>query len=56
MVDVLDLADADPEFDPAKQMGFEPKEPVTEDERRKLQGQPVFDPEPTDEQGYSVEF
>ena len=56
VVDVLDLADADPDFDPAKQMGFEPKEPVTEDERRKLHGKPAFDPEPADEQGYPVEF
>jgi hypothetical protein len=56
VVDVLDLAASDESFDPAAQMGFSPKEPVTEDERRQLDGRPPFDPEPGDDQGYSVEF
>jgi hypothetical protein len=60
LVDVLDLA-SDPEndaFDPAAELGFPPKEP-TEDETRKLRGQPPYDPEPDDDRGYpvtSVEF
>ncbi|HWB79967.1 MAG TPA: BREX system ATP-binding protein BrxD [Nannocystaceae bacterium] len=56
VVDVLDLAEADPAFDPDAQMGFKPKDPVTEDERRRLDGKPPFDPEPDDEAGYALEF
>ncbi|HEX7601286.1 MAG TPA: methyltransferase domain-containing protein, partial [Polyangiaceae bacterium] len=57
-VDMLDLADSEPSFDPAKAMGFELKNP-TVDEERIVKGQPPFDPEPGDDKGYpvvSVEF
>lgn len=58
LVDVMDLASEYPEFDPSTASGFQLKEP-SEPELRKVQGQPPYDPEPGDEQGYpvaSVEF
>ena len=55
-VDVLDLAEANPEFEPMKESGFELKVP-TEDEKRLQAGLPPFDEEPEDIQGYAtVEF
>jgi hypothetical protein len=57
-VDVLDLAVEHPDFDPAAEVGFSAKEP-NEDERRKMKGDPPYDPEPNDEKGYpptSLEF
>ena len=55
-VDVLDLAEANPEFEPMKEAGFELKVP-TEDEERFRAGLPPFDEEPDDIQGYAmVEF
>lgn len=54
LVDVLDLASEHDEFDPSKEVGFEPKEP-NEDETRKLKGQPPYDPEPGDDKGYPPE-
>jgi len=58
LVDVLDLVDDDPEFDPMAEAGFTPKNP-TEDEVRASEGRPPFDEEPEDEEGYEptvVEF
>lgn len=57
LVDVMDLASEHPDFDPGRELGFEPREP-NEDELRKVRGQPPYDPEPEDEKGYpaAVEF
>jgi hypothetical protein len=58
LVDVLDMVNDDPEFDPMQDAGFSPKEP-TEDEVRVAAGQPPYDAEPEDEEGYqpaTVEF
>jgi hypothetical protein len=58
LVDVMDLASEHADFDPGRELGFEPKEP-NEDEVRKVRGQPPYDPEPEDEKGYpanTVEF
>jgi bacteriophage exclusion system BrxC/D-like protein len=54
-VDVLGLVDEEQGFDPAAELGFTP-EAVTEDERRKLAGEPPYDAEPSDEKGYTVEM
>jgi hypothetical protein len=51
LVDVLDLASDDPDFDPSKDGGFSLKEP-NEDEKRKSDGKPAFDAEPGDAAGY----
>ncbi|MFH1344334.1 MAG: BREX system ATP-binding domain-containing protein, partial [Pseudomonadota bacterium] len=58
LVDVLDMVEDDPTFDPMQDSGFKPKEP-TEDEQRVVEGKPPFDPEPEDDKGYEpavVEF
>ncbi len=57
-VDVMDLTDERPDFDPSHELSGALKEP-NEDERRIAGKQPPYDPEPTDEQGYppaSVDF
>jgi hypothetical protein len=57
-VDVLDLATDHPDFDPNRELAFEPKEP-NEAEKRLAKKQPPYDSEPDDEKGYpvtSVEF
>ena len=55
-VDVLDLTDANPEFDPATAAGFEPKA-LTDAEARLQAGQPLYEEEPEDIEGYAaVEF
>ena len=51
LIDILDLSNDNPDFDPAREMGFAPKEP-TEDERRKIKGEPPYDAEPDDDKGY----
>ena len=51
LVDVLDLASEHDDFDPGAELGFAPKNP-TEDELRKMKGQPPYDAEPDDEKGY----
>ena len=58
VVNVFDLVAEQPEFEPAKMFKFEPREP-NDFEKRKIKGQPPFDPEPGDDKGYpvtSVEF
>jgi hypothetical protein len=51
LVDVLDLASEHEDFDPSAELGFAPKNP-TEDELRKMKGQPPYDAEPDDDKGY----
>jgi hypothetical protein len=51
LVDVLDLASEHEDFDPGAELGFAPKNP-TEDELRKMKGQPPYDAEPDDDKGY----
>jgi hypothetical protein len=51
LVEVMELADEDTEFDPIKHAGIEPKT-LTEDERRILAGKPPYDPEANDDRGY----
>ncbi len=53
LVDTLDLVVQEADFDPMKAAGFEVKEP-TEEEQRRLEGRPAYDPEPGDEKGYVV--
>ena len=55
LIDVFDLVNDDPTFDPMSEPGFKPKgtEP-TEDEERLAAGKPPFDPEPEDEKDYEV--
>jgi hypothetical protein len=58
LVNVFDLAQEYPEYDPDRQFKFEPTG-TNEYEERKLKGEPAFDPEPGDDKGYpvnSVEF
>lgn len=58
LVDTLDMVEDDEDFNPMADAGFQPKE-LTEDERRIVEGKPLFDPEPEDEAGYEttvVEF
>jgi hypothetical protein len=50
-VEVMELADEHPDFDPVKDAGIEPKA-LSEAERRILAGQPPYDPEPGDDRGY----
>jgi len=52
LVDILDLASDNPEFEPAKVMGFVLAEP-NEDERRLAEGMPPYDSEPGEDQGYA---
>jgi hypothetical protein len=55
-VDVLDLTDANPDFDPMTAAGFEPKA-LTEAEQRLQAGRPLYEEEPEDQEGYAaVEF
>lgn len=55
LVEVMDLVDQEPEFDPAVELGLD-KRPVlmelTEAERRKAKGDPPYDAEPDDDGGY----
>lgn len=53
LVDVLDLVGEDPAFDPMREAGFTPKD-ATEDERRLAEGQPLYDAEPEDDEGYQA--
>lgn len=58
LVSVFDIVGENPGFDPAAMYKFEPKEP-NDFEKRKMSGQPPFDPEPGDDKGYpatSMEF
>jgi hypothetical protein len=54
-VEVMDLVDQEPDFDPATELGLnrlpELKE-LTETERRKAKGEPPYDAEPGDDGGY----
>lgn len=52
-VNVLDLVIQNPDYNPMADEGFEPIEP-NEDEIRLREGQPSYDPEPEDEQGYAL--
>lgn len=51
LVDVFDLVEDDPGFEPSRDFTSTPMSP-TEDERRLAEGRPLFDPEPDDEEGY----
>lgn len=51
-VEVMDRVDEEPDFDPMREYGFEPKE-LSAAEARIAAGQPPFDPEPGDDQGYA---
>jgi hypothetical protein len=52
-VDVLDLAEENPDFDPMKEAGFKPR--VINDIEQRLQtGLPMFEDEPEDIEGYAV--
>ena len=53
-VNILDLADTEPEFDPMRDSGYK-LEPNAE-EIRMIQQQPYFTPEPEDRQQYAVTF
>ncbi len=58
LVNILDLASENTDFDPAREKGFELADP-NEDEQRLAKGQPPFDREPDDDKGYaaaSLEF
>jgi len=58
LVDIFDLVDENPTFDPVLKSTFSTKE-LNEDERRIIDGKPAFDPEPQDDEGYQptvVEF
>lgn len=58
LVDVFDLVNDDPTFDPMEDSGFAPKE-LTDAEKRLAEGKPPFDAEPEDDEGYQpavVEF
>jgi len=58
LVDVLDLVNDDPGFNPMQDAGFAAKVP-TEDEQRLVDGRPAYDAEPDDDKGYEsvvVEF
>jgi hypothetical protein len=52
-VDILDICAEHPDFDPMVSYGFKPL-PLNEVEARRLQGEAEYEPEPEDEQGYSV--
>lgn len=52
-VDVLDIAEANPEFDPMAEAGFEPKA-LTEIEQRIQSGQPMIEEDPEDIEGYAA--
>lgn len=55
-VNILDLVDTEPDYDPAKAESLK-IEPMNDEERSVLQGQPLYEPEPEDAQGYElVEF
>jgi hypothetical protein len=55
-VDVLDLTDDNPDFDPMTAAGFEPKA-LTEAEQHLQAGRPLYEEEPEDQEGYAaVEF
>jgi len=55
LVNVFDLVDEQEGYDPTREFKFEAKEP-NEFEKRKMKGEPPYDPEPDEEQGYVVEF
>ncbi len=52
-VDLLDNVNDEPDFDPAKALGFELRNPTVTEERI-AKGQPPFDAEPGDEKGYTA--
>jgi hypothetical protein len=52
-VDLLDNVNDEPDFDPAKALGFELRNPTVAEERI-AKGQPPFDAEPGDEKGYQA--
>ena len=52
-VDLLDNVNDEPDFDPAKALGFELRSPTVAEERI-AKGQPPFDAEPGDETGYQA--
>jgi hypothetical protein len=55
-VNVLDLVDTEPEYDPARAENLKIDAP-DEHEQRMIAGQPLYEPEPEDAQGYQlVEF
>lgn len=55
-VTILDLVDTEPDYDPARAENLK-IEPLDDAERRMLQGEPAYEPEPEDAQGYElVEF
>jgi hypothetical protein len=55
-VNILDLVDTEPDYDPASAESLQ-IEPMNDEERRVLQGQPLYEPEPEDALGYQlVEF
>lgn len=58
LVDVFDLVDSEPDFEPMETVKFEMKDP-TYVEQRKVEGRPVLDPDPDEDKGYApvaVEF
>lgn len=52
LVDLMDLVEEDPGFDPRVGVSA-PSADLNEPERRAAKGEPPFDPEPEDEEGYS---
>ncbi|HPA50363.1 MAG TPA: BREX system ATP-binding protein BrxD [Thermoanaerobaculia bacterium] len=52
LVDLMDLVEEDPTFEPGRE-GAPRTEDLNEPERRVAKGEPPFDPEPEDEEGYS---
>ena len=55
-VTILDLVDTEPDYDPARAENLT-IQPDNDDERRMLQGEPFYEPEPEDAHGYElVEF
>lgn len=55
-VDILDLVDINPDYDPAKAEGIK-IEPGTDEERKLMQGEPLYEEDPEDARGYElVEF
>ena len=53
VVEVMDIADESPDFEPMAELGFMPRE-LSEDERRAVDGEPPFDAEADDDVGYQA--
>ena len=53
-VNILDLADTEPEFNPMRDSGYQLE--LNDEEKRMIHQQPYFTPEPEDRQQYAVTF